>query len=98
MKYLQFYAARFPTLAWEKQATFPAQKVDARPNDTTVAKTLLKFAAEAKRISGTGSLDLSTPRFKDDIENACRELASGLISAEEFTKKVDAAAEKASKR
>jgi raffinose/stachyose/melibiose transport system substrate-binding protein len=98
MKYLQFYASRFPTLAWEKQATFPAQKVDARPNDTTVAKTLLKFAAEAKRISGTGSLDLSTPRFKDDIENACRELASGLISAEEFTKKVDAAAEKASKR
>jgi hypothetical protein len=48
--------------------------------------------------SGTASLDLSTPRFKDDLENAMRELASGLISAEEFTKKVDVAADKASRR
>ena len=48
VKYLEFYAKRFPALAWEKQATFPAQKVEARPNDTLVAKTLLKIAAEAK--------------------------------------------------
>jgi raffinose/stachyose/melibiose transport system substrate-binding protein len=98
MKYLQFYAKRFPVLAWEKQAALPAQKVVARPGDTPVAKTLLRIAAEAKATSGTASLDLSTPRFKDDIENAARELASGLISAEEFTKKVDTAAEKAAKR
>jgi raffinose/stachyose/melibiose transport system substrate-binding protein len=98
VKYLQFYARRFPVLAWDKQAALPAQKVDARPGDTAVAKTLLKIAAEAKATSGTPSLDLSTPRFKDDIENAMRELASGLISAEEFTKKVDAAADKAARR
>ena len=98
IKYLELYARRFPVLAWEKQAAMPAQKVDARPNDTAVAKTLLKIAADAKATSGTPSLDLSTPRFKDDIENAMRELASGLITPEAFTRKVDAAAEKAAKR
>jgi len=98
MKYLKFYAARFPVLAWEKQATLPAQKVEPRPSDTPVAKTLLRIAAEAKATSGAAALDLSTPRFKDDIENAMRELASGLISPEEFTKKVDVAAEKAAKK
>lgn len=98
IKYLQFYARRFPVLAWEKQAALPAQKVEPRPGDTPVAKTLLKIVADAKATSGTPSLDLSTPRFKDDIENAMRELASGLISPEEFTKKVDAAADKAARR
>src|SRR6185436_4968433 len=98
VKYLMFYARRFPVLAWEKQAAMPAQKVVARPADTMVARTLLRIAGEAKATSGTPSLDLSTPRFKDDIENAMRELSSGLISPEEFTKKVDASAEKASKR
>jgi raffinose/stachyose/melibiose transport system substrate-binding protein len=98
MKYLQFYAKRFPGLAWEKQAALPAQKVEARPGDTMVAKTLLKIISEAKATSGTPSLDLSSPRFKDDIENAMRELASGLISPEEFTKKLDVAADKAARR
>jgi ABC-type glycerol-3-phosphate transport system substrate-binding protein len=97
-KYLAFYARRFPVLAWEKQAAMPAQKVDARPGDTPVARTLLRIAAEAKATSGTPSLDLSTPRFKDDMENAMRELASGLISPDAFTRKVDAAADKATRR
>jgi len=93
-----FYARRFPVLAWEKQAAMPAQKVDARPADTMVARTLLRIAGEAKATSGTPSLDLSTPRFKDDIENAIRELASGLVTPEEFTRKLDAAAAKAARR
>ena len=97
-KYLQFYARRFPALAWDKQAALPAQRVDARSGDTAVARTLLRIAGEAKATSGTASLDLSTPRFKDDMENAMRELASGLISPEAFTKKIDAAAEKAARR
>ena len=33
VKYLEYYAKRFPVLAWERQATFPAQKVDPRPNE-----------------------------------------------------------------
>jgi len=98
VKYLALYAKRFPQLAWEKQAAFPAQKVEALPNDTPLTKTLLRIAAEAKATSGTGSLDLSTPAFKNDLENACRELCSGLITPEEFTRKVDASAEKAAKQ
>jgi raffinose/stachyose/melibiose transport system substrate-binding protein len=97
-KYLEFYASRFPALAWEKQATFPAQKVTPRPDDSPLAKTLLRIASQAKRTSGTASLDLSTPAFKEDIQNAIRELSSSLITPQEFTAKVDAAAEKASRR
>jgi hypothetical protein len=98
LKYLKLYAERFPGLAWEKQAAFPAQRVAPRPSDTTVAKTLLKILADAKTTSGTGSLDLSTPQFKEDHQNFVRELCSGLITPEEFCGKLDASAEKASKQ
>ncbi len=98
VKYLEFYAKRFPAIAWEKQATFPAQTVAARPNDTPVAKSLLRIAAEAKATSGTAALDLSTSAFKEDIQNAIRELSSLLITPEAFTAKVDAAAAKAARK
>jgi raffinose/stachyose/melibiose transport system substrate-binding protein len=97
-QYLMFYAKRFPELAWDKQATLPAQIVKARPNDTPVAKTILRIISEARATSGTPALDLSTPRFKDDHENAIRELCSGLITPEAFVKKLDAAAQKAAKK
>lgn len=97
-QYLMFYARRFPELAWEKQATLPAQTVKARPNDTPVARSILRIIAEAKATSGTPALDLSTPRFKDDNENAIRELCSGLITPEVFVKKLDASAQKAAKK
>jgi raffinose/stachyose/melibiose transport system substrate-binding protein len=97
-QYLVFYAKRFPELAWEKQAALPAQAVKPRPNDTPVAKSILRIVAEAKATSGTPALDLSTPRFKDDNENAIRELCSGLITPEEFVKKLDASAERAAKK
>lgn len=98
VKYLEFYAKRFPALAWERQATFPAQKVEARPTDTAVAKTLLRIAAEAKKTSGAPSLDRATAAFKEDMQNAVRELGSNLITPEEFTKKIDAAAAKAARK
>jgi raffinose/stachyose/melibiose transport system substrate-binding protein len=98
VKYLKLYAERFPGLAWEQQATFPAQKVTPRESDTPVAKTLLKILADAKKTSGTGTLDLSTPQFKEDHQNFIRELTSGLVTPEEFCKKLDASAEKASKQ
>jgi len=97
-KYLEFYASRFPALAWEKQAAFPAQKVSAQAKDTALARTLLRIASEAKSTSGTAALDLSTPAFKEDLQNAVRELSSNLLSPEEFTAKVDAAAEKAARK
>ena len=98
LKYLKYYAERFPGLAWEKQATFPAQKVEPRPSDSPVAKQLLRILADAKRTSGSGTLDLSTPQFKEDHQNFIRELSSGLVTPEEFCKKLDASAEKASKQ
>jgi raffinose/stachyose/melibiose transport system substrate-binding protein len=98
VKYLEFYAKRFPELAWEKQATFPAQKVAPRPSDTPVAKSLLKIAADAKATSGTPSIDRATPAFKEEMQNATRELCSNLITPEEFAKKLDASAEKAAKK
>jgi raffinose/stachyose/melibiose transport system substrate-binding protein len=97
-QYLVFYAKRFPELAWEKQAIVPAQTVQARPGDTPVARSILRIVAESRTTSGTPALDLSTPRFKDDNENAIRELCSGLITPEVFVKKLDTAAEKAAKK
>jgi raffinose/stachyose/melibiose transport system substrate-binding protein len=98
LKYLKFYAQRFPALAWEKQAAFPAQKVTPRDSDTPVAKTLLKILAAAKKTSGTTTIDRSTPQFQEDHLNAIRELSSGLVTPEEFCKKLDASAEKAAQQ
>jgi raffinose/stachyose/melibiose transport system substrate-binding protein len=97
-QYLAYYARRFPELAWDKQAALPAQTVKPRPADTQVAHSILRIIGEARATSGTPSLDLSTPRFKDDNENAIRELCSGLITPEAFVKKLDAAADKAAKK
>jgi hypothetical protein len=97
VKYLQFLAKRWPALAWEKGAGYPAQKVAARDSDTVLAKTLLAIGADAKSTSGTPSLDRSTPQFKDDIQKAAGELCAGIITPADFCKKVDAAAEKAAK-
>lgn len=97
VKYLQFLAKRWPALAWEKGAGYPAQKVAARDSDTVLAKTLLAIGADAKSTSGTPSLDRSTPQFKDDIQKAVGELCAGIITPADFCKKVDAAAEKAAK-
>jgi len=98
LKYLKYYAEKFPAYAWETQSTFPAQKVQPRDSDTQVAKTLLKIAGDAKVTSGTACLDLSTAQFKDDNQNFIRELCSGLITPEVFCQKLDASAEKASKQ
>ncbi len=98
LKYLKYYAQRFPVLAWEKHASFPAQKVTPLESDTPVAKTLLKILADAKATSGTTTIDRSTPQFKEDHQNFIRELSSGLVTPEEFCKKIEASAEKASKQ
>jgi len=98
LKYLKYYAERFPGLAWEKGAAFPAQKVAARESDSAVAKTLLKILGDAKKVSGTTTIDRSTPQFGEDHQNFIRELSSGLVTPEEFCKKLEASAEKASKQ
>lgn len=98
VKYLQYYAQRFPILISDTWATFPAQTVKPKDSDTPVVKTLLKIAADAKVTSGTASLDLSNAQFKDDNQNFIRELCSGLTTPEDFCKKLDASADKASKQ
>ena len=64
----------------------------------TVAKTLLTILADAKQVSGTTTIDRSTPQFSEDHLNAIRELSSGLITPEQFCGKLDASAQKASEQ
>ncbi len=95
VKYMDFTGqALGPSLAWEKQAGFPAQKVTARASDTPLAKTLLGILAAAKSTSGAPSTDISTAQFKDDIQKATGELCASIITPAEFVKKVEAAAAK----
>jgi raffinose/stachyose/melibiose transport system substrate-binding protein len=97
LEYLEYYAKVFPAYAWETQATFPAQKVEARESDTVVAKKLLDIAADAKTTSGTPGLDRSTAAFKETHQDLMRRLMSNIITPEAFVAELDAAAEKAAK-
>lgn len=98
LEYLKYMSERLPVLVWEKQAAFPAQKVAASEKDTELAKDLLKIGAEARATSGPACLDLSTPQFKEDNQKFIQELIAGLITPEEFAKKLDEAAETAAKQ
>ena len=99
VKYLMLYAERFPVLAWEKQAAFPAQKVAAAGlRHGRVPRRCSRSWPTPRPPAVPPSLDLSTPQFKEDHQNFIRELCSGLITPEEFCKKLDASAEKASKQ
>jgi len=95
IEYLKFYAKRFPTLIWEKQAAVPAQRVESTPKDTELAKSLLQIAADAKQTSGSPSLDRSTPAFKEDEQKFVRDLAALVLTPEKFAKQLDASAETA---
>jgi len=98
IEYLKFYANRFPTLIWEKQAAVPAQRVEATAKDSELAKSLLKIAADAKQSSGTPSLDRSTPAFKEDEQKFVRDLAALVLTPEQFARQLDASAETAAKQ
>ncbi len=95
LEYVEYYAKVFPAYAWETQATFPAQKVEARADDTLVAKKLLTIAASATSTSGTPGLDRSTAAFKETHQDLMRRLMSNIITPEAFLAELDAAAEKA---
>jgi ABC-type glycerol-3-phosphate transport system substrate-binding protein len=96
-EYLKLFAQKFGAYAWETQAFFPAQKVQATANDTVVSKKLLQVAAEAKSTSGTPGLDRSTAVFKEDHQELIRQLCALVITPQEFAQKLDASAEQASK-
>ncbi|MCF7934600.1 MAG: extracellular solute-binding protein [Spirochaetia bacterium] len=92
--YLKLYAELYPSLVWERQAGFPAQKVAASENDTPVAKDLLAIAAAAKATSGTTSLDMLTPEFKETHQKLCKDLAAGIITPVAFCNGLDTAFQK----
>lgn len=98
VEYVKYLTERVGALTWEKQAAFPAVKVQAGENDTPLAKDLLQIGADAKATSGPACLDLSTPQFKEDNQKFIQELIAGLITPEEFAQKLDAAAETAAKQ
>jgi raffinose/stachyose/melibiose transport system substrate-binding protein len=98
IEYLKFYAGRFPTLIWDKQAAVPAQRVQPTAKDSELAKSLLQIAADAKQSSGTPSLDRSTPAFKEDEQKFMRDLAALVLSPEQFARQLDASAETAAKQ
>ncbi len=95
IEYLKFYAKRFPTLIWEKQAAVPAQRVQPTAKDTELARSLLAIAAAAKQSSGTPSIDRSTPAFKEDAQKFVRDLAGLVLTPEQFAAQLDASAETA---
>ncbi|MDR0387198.1 MAG: extracellular solute-binding protein [Treponema sp.] len=97
-EYIKLLGEKFGAYAWEAQAFFPAQKVEARPNDTLVSKKLLQIAAEAKTTSGTPGLDRSNAVFKEDHQELIRQLCALVITPEEFCSRLDASAELASKQ
>lgn len=92
MELLKLIADRMGVLLWERQAAFPAQMVKASEKDTDLAKDLLQVAADAKATSGSPSLDRGTPALKEDYQKFVQELIAGLVTPEEFCKKLDAAA------
>jgi raffinose/stachyose/melibiose transport system substrate-binding protein len=96
-EYLQLYARTYPKRVWEQQVAFPAQAVEPRESDTTVAKNLLAIAAAAEATSGAAGLDQLTPEFKEVHQKSCIELAVGLITPEQFCAALNAAAIKANK-
>jgi len=97
-EYMKFVAERFASYAWEAGASFPASKVNARPNDTLLAKKLLQIAGEAASTSGTPGLDRSNAVFKEDHQELIRQLCALVISPQEFCQKLDTSAEQASKQ
>lgn len=97
VEYLHTYAELFPKLAWEAQAGFPAQAVEASDDDTQLAKDLLGIAADAVTTSGTTGLDLSTAAFKEEHQRLTQDLVAGVITPEEFCEQLDAAAEVAAR-
>ena len=100
VEYIKFLAQRFGAYCWEIGAGFPAQIVTPQAGDSGVSKKLLRFSADAKRISGAApGLDYGkTNVFKEEFQELIRQLCAQLITPEVFCQRLDAAAELDSKQ
>lgn len=92
---IKYLAHEWGALTWSKQAAIPAQKIQPNASDTALAKAILQIAGEATATSGTTTLDSSTPAFKETHQKLCIELVSGVLTPEQFTQQMDAAAAQA---
>ncbi len=95
IEYVKYYFKRFPVLAWEGQATFPAQKVTPTAKDNDLARALVAILNAARATSGAGALDRSTPAFKEDAQKFAKDLAAGVLTPEAYCKAMDASAQTA---
>lgn len=94
---LKALATEWGKLCWDKQAAIPAEIVKANPSDSDLAKGILKISSDATTTSGTDILDRATPQFKETFQQIARELVSGVLTPEQFTQQLDAAAAEAAK-
>ncbi|MCI1208397.1 MAG: extracellular solute-binding protein [Treponema sp.] len=94
-EYAQLFAKRWSTLCWETKASFPPASVKALPDDTVVAKKLLAISSGATSSSGTPALDRLDSVFKEDMQEQMRQLCALLVTPEQFTKTLDASAQRA---
>ncbi len=94
-EFLKYLAHQWGKLTWDKQAAIPAERIQPNPSDTPLSKAILGLGNAATATSGTTTLDLSTPAFKEEHQKLCRELVSGVLTPEQFTQELDAAAAQA---
>ena len=91
LDYIKLYAEKYADIMWDLQAGFPAQGIKPKDSDNQLAKDLLSISAAAKATSGTTSLDMLTPAFKETHQKLCKDLAAGIITPAQFCKSMDAA-------
>jgi len=92
--YMRFLAERLGPYAWELGAGFPPSRVTTSPSDSELARKLIQFSSEATTVSGSApGLDYgNTGAFKAEHEELIRQLAALVITPEQFTQRLQAAA------
>jgi raffinose/stachyose/melibiose transport system substrate-binding protein len=93
--YIKLLAKDFGQICWNTKASFPCVTVNAQPQDTVLAKKLLAIAAGSTSTSGTPSLDRLDSVFKEDMQEQMRQLCALMITPDQFTKTLDASAQRA---
>lgn len=96
LKYM-FSSDNWPKLVWQDGSGMPAQNFEEflTGEETELQKEMIDIFNSVTSASGTPILDDSTPEFKETVMSLHQELFTGVITAEEFGEKMDAAAAKA---
>ena len=92
---LKYLAHQWGKLTWDNQAAIPAEKIQPNPSDIPLAKAILAIGNSAVSTSGTTTIDRSTPAFKEEVQKITLDLVAGVLTPEQFTQQLDAAAAQA---